>query len=1151
MKKLLFVFMLSLLMIGMAWGQGSENFDNCAATAIYLDGSFVGNGGITWTYGHARNVDTYPIDGNGLMLRRASDSYLQATIPNGVGSFSFQYRKAYTGTSARELELIVNGVQKGTTGSFGTAEPDPTVYTFTLDNINETGNVTVKIKNVGTTTTNRQAILDNITWTGFASLDPTITVSPTTLSDFSYAIGNGPSAEQSFTVSGSNLTANISISAPTNYEISTGTGGSFAATSPITLTQSGGTVSETTIYARLKAGLSAGDYNNENITVSSSGATNKTVTCSGSVAAPLTTTIPYAESFTSNLNGVYTFSVSGTKPWYQSSGTAICNGYNGSGNEEHWLVLPGINFNNYSAERMTFTTRANYGTINATNYLKLMYSTNYSGLGNPTSATWTELSFANGGTNNTTTPSGVINLSDINGTQVFLAFKYVSTDSPTSWVVDDISIYLSTPVVSVGSSLNSFTYEHNAGPSAEQSFTVSGADLTANITVTPPSNYEISTGTGVTFVATNPIVLTQSGGSVSETTIYVRLKENLAIGTYDQDITIASTDAVTQTVTCSGSVTSPPAPTAPIATAATVVGSDSFTANWNSVSGATGYRLDVYEKEVGATATDLFISEYVEGSGSGNKYIEIFNGTGSSVNLSNYTLRLYSNGSSTVSYSVVLDGTLVDGATYVIGRTDGTIYTSSDLTSNSVINFNGDDAIELYRTDTSTSVDIFGRIGDDPGSAWTGNDGYTTVDKTLVRKAEVSQGITANPTGTGPTAFTTLTTEWDMYPQDTATYLGSHTFAGGSTLTYFAGFDNRDVSNVTSYEVTGLDPETTYYYVVRAYDAYSQTSTSSNEIEVTTDAASTYEYPEGTEIDAGVVLIEISGGNGIIVTGEPTPVPNPGFTATFEQRIELTGDGPWLVTVFSLDEWVACLFDGSWIVEEVDGTGYVSFWLEFAKSKNTVIELKSGNGGNPTLPVELSTFTATISSIHSAVLTWVTETETNVNGFYIYRNMESNLDTAILVSNLIPATNTSTQQVYQFTDSELGQIGTYYYWLMVSDIDGSESVHGPISVIYEQGGNTTPNIPQITELKNVYPNPFNPSTTINYALANMQNVSFSIFNSRGQLVRSYQMGTKAAGNHNFVWNGTDENGQTVSTGVYFIRMQAGRDSFSKKAVLMK
>ncbi|MDY0319568.1 MAG: FlgD immunoglobulin-like domain containing protein, partial [Candidatus Cloacimonadaceae bacterium] len=183
--------------------------------------------------------------------------------------------------------------------------------------------------------------------------------------------------------------------------------------------------------------------------------------------------------------------------------------------------------------------------------------------------------------------------------------------------------------------------------------------------------------------------------------------------------------------------------------------------------------------------------------------------------------------------------------------------------------------------------------------------------------------------------------------------------------------------------------------------------------------------------------------------------------------------------------------------------------------------------------------------------TWVTQTETNVQGFYIYRNMANDLSSALQLSGMIPATNTSQQQVYQFTDKELNQTGTYYYWLMVADMDGSEGFHGPISLNYEQGGLQLPEIPKFTELKNVYPNPFNPSTTISYALANSQNVNFNIFNNRGQMVRSMELGNKAAGNHSFVWDGCDNYGRSVSTGVYFIRMQAGSESFSKKAVLMK
>jgi len=115
---------------------------------------------------------------------------------------------------------------------------------------------------------------------------PTIISAPTSLTGFLYA-GSGPSSEQSFIVSGVNLTTDIAITPPADYEISTGTGGAFVAANPITLTPASGTVPNTTIYTRLKAGLSVGNYNAENITLASAGATNATVVCSGAVAEQL------------------------------------------------------------------------------------------------------------------------------------------------------------------------------------------------------------------------------------------------------------------------------------------------------------------------------------------------------------------------------------------------------------------------------------------------------------------------------------------------------------------------------------------------------------------------------------------------------------------------------------------------------------------------------------------------------------------------------------------------------------------------------------------------------------------------------------------------------------------------------------------------
>jgi|GEM_PF-1201543 len=117
----------------------------------------------------------------------------------------------------------------------------------------------------------------------FATLTPTITLNPVTpaLTGFTYVLGSGPSTEQSFTVSGTNLVSAITVAPSASYEISTTPGSGFG--SSITLAPTSETVTATTIYVRLKAGLAVNSYNAETITSSATGATSKSATCSGTV----------------------------------------------------------------------------------------------------------------------------------------------------------------------------------------------------------------------------------------------------------------------------------------------------------------------------------------------------------------------------------------------------------------------------------------------------------------------------------------------------------------------------------------------------------------------------------------------------------------------------------------------------------------------------------------------------------------------------------------------------------------------------------------------------------------------------------------------------------------------------------------------------
>lgn len=118
------------------------------------------------------------------------------------------------------------------------------------------------------------------TYSATASTTPTILVG-SAVAGLDYFEANGPSAEKEMTISGDNLTADITVTAPTNFEVSLTSGASFA--SSVTLSQSSGSVSSTTVYVRLAAGLSANTYSGD-VTASSAGATDKTIAVSGEVS---------------------------------------------------------------------------------------------------------------------------------------------------------------------------------------------------------------------------------------------------------------------------------------------------------------------------------------------------------------------------------------------------------------------------------------------------------------------------------------------------------------------------------------------------------------------------------------------------------------------------------------------------------------------------------------------------------------------------------------------------------------------------------------------------------------------------------------------------------------------------------------------------
>lgn len=194
----------------------------------------------------------------------------------------------------------------------------------------------------------------------------------------------------------------------------------------------------------------------------------------------------------------------------------------------------------------------------------------------------------------------------------------------------------------------------------------------------------------------------------------------------------------------------------------------------NSVTKTANYEVRVTNQEVSvgdpaSYATDLFFSEYVEGS-SNNKYIEIYNGTGQTVDLGDYQILLFTNGAATASKTLNLSGILMHNSVQVY-RHNSAVLTlqpgTEAIVDSNTMNFNGDDALALKKISSDSYLDIFGKIGERPTTSWTGG-GVSTINQTLVRKPTIKSGVTTNPESFNPSL------EWIQYPIDTATYLGSH-----------------------------------------------------------------------------------------------------------------------------------------------------------------------------------------------------------------------------------------------------------------------------------------------------------------------------------------------------------------------------------------
>ncbi len=197
-----------------------------------------------------------------------------------------------------------------------------------------------------------------------------------------------------------------------------------------------------------------------------------------------------------------------------------------------------------------------------------------------------------------------------------------------------------------------------------------------------------------------------------------------------------------------------------------------------------------------AQCNNLFFSEYLEGA-SNNKAVEIYNPSAATVNLTNYVIYRYNNGSLTPTDSLFPQGTLAAGAVWVAGNPSAVVgITGVSDTLHTITFFNGDDAMTLFQRVPRVQLDAIGLVGNDPGVNWPVGTG-ATAEFTLVRMVGVQQGNNNWAVGA---------TEWDVYPQNTTSFLGSHSMTSCippvAPVITFASSANTSSEAVPSVTVT-------------------------------------------------------------------------------------------------------------------------------------------------------------------------------------------------------------------------------------------------------------------------------------------------------------------------------------------------------------
>jgi hypothetical protein len=220
-----------------------------------------------------------------------------------------------------------------------------------------------------------------------------------------------------------------------------------------------------------------------------------------------------------------------------------------------------------------------------------------------------------------------------------------------------------------------------------------------------------------------------------------------------------------------------------------------------------------------------------------------------------------------------------------------------------------------------------------------------------------------------------------------------------------------------------------------------------------------------------------------------------------------------------------------------------TFWLThpYCAAQVTWTAGDSSGSVDGPLPVELLGFNA--ASVSGGIeLQWSTASETNNDFFEIMRGVSS-IGAFARIATLPSQGNSATGHHYEYLDREVEAGRTYWYYLADVDLSGNRTEHRELMRSATMAGSAE--LPSDYSLS-AYPNPFNPSTTISFALPEADIVRIAVYDVSGRWIQTLVNEQRAAGRHTVTFDARD-----LPSGVYFARMESGSFALTRKLLLFR